>query len=93
MVDPSFNRQAFARGGEIAKDTGFFCADPREPNASPATAKQPPNTSDSILVAQLVTQPGYELRGQATIVSSDAGKRQTTVKQSFDCNCQRSSEA
>ena len=87
-VDPSFDRAAFAGRGEIAKDTGFFCANPREPNASPATAQQPPNTADSILVAQLVTRPGFELRGQATIISSDENKRQTTVKQSFDCNCQ-----
>jgi hypothetical protein len=87
-LDPSFDRKAFQSGGLIARDTGFFCANPREPNASPATADKPPNTSDSILVAQLVTRPGFELKGQATIISSDERKQQTTIKQSFDCNCQ-----
>ncbi len=87
-LDPSFDREAFQSRGEIARDTGFFCANPREPNASPATAQKPPNTADSILVAQLVTRPGFELKGQVTLISSDERKQQTTVKQSFDCNCQ-----
>ncbi len=86
-ADPSFNRTAFLKGGAIAKDTGFFCASPKDPNTSPSTAIQPPNTADSILIAQLTTRRGYALKGQAVIISADENRVQSTVKQSFDCDC------
>ena len=88
IPDPSFNHSAFLSRGRVESGSGFFCSNPFDKNSSPATASKPPNTEDSILIAQLVVRSPHTVSGSAVIISADAEKKQSVAKQSFDCDCE-----
>jgi hypothetical protein len=86
--DPSFDYTAFLSGGRVESGSGFFCSNPFEKNSSPATATKPPNTEDSILVAQFAVRSPHAVSGSFVVISADPHKQQSTIKQSFNCDCE-----
>ena len=90
--DPTFDRTAFGEQGRIAKGSGWYCAAPTTRDTVPATAPKPPNTHDSILVAQLTVRAGYTVSGQMMIISADTAKKTTKVVQPFNCDCETAPE-
>lgn len=85
--DPSFNREAFLKQGMIAKETGWFCSNPMTSANQPLTAAKPPNTDDSILIAQFTTRRPHSVTGQILIMGAGPNKETSQAVQRFNCDC------
>lgn len=86
--DPTFDLNAFLYRGRVEVGNGFFCSNPNDSNSSPATAPKPPNTEDSILIAQFVVRSPHTVSGSALLISADAERQQTKSRHAFNCDCE-----
>ena len=85
--DPSFKRPPFTREGRLVKGTGWYCSNPQSPDTVPATAASPPNSADSILIAQFTVRQPHSVAGQLMVIATGPNKENLKAVQSFNCDC------
>lgn len=92
QMDPSFQVNAFHNGTGILGDSGWFCGNPASPNIVPSSAPKPPNTKDSILIAQFTVGKHFSVSGALAILGQDEDGHSLIASQPFACPCSEPSQ-